>query len=81
MMAGLGFGMLGIGAFIMFAFWALVIGGAVWLIITLSRGNSAHATSVSIPSGQTPLDILKARYAKSEITKEQFDQMKNDLGA
>lgn len=80
MMTGLGFGMLGIGAFIMFAFWALVIGGAIWLIVTLARGNSTHATSVSIPSGQTPLDILKARYAKGEINKEQFDQMKHDLG-
>ena len=81
MMAGLGFGMLGIGAFIMFAFWALVIGGAVWLIVTLARGNSTHATSIGIPSGQSPLDILKARYAKGEINKEQFDQMKNDLNA
>ncbi len=33
--------------------------------------------------GQTPretaLDILKRRYARGEITKEQFDEMKKDL--
>jgi len=28
---------------------------------------------------ETPIDILKKRYAKGEITKEQFDQMKRDL--
>ena len=30
---------------------------------------------------QTPLDILKARYVRGEITKEDFERMKKDLSA
>jgi putative membrane protein len=29
---------------------------------------------------QTPLEILKARYAKGELTKKQFEEMKKELG-
>ena len=28
---------------------------------------------------QTPLEILKARYARGEISREEYDQMRRDL--
>ena len=60
----------------------LIIGGIVALIVWLARNAgktpSTSAAPMTIPSA-APLDILKTRYAKGEITKEQFDAMKQDL--
>ena len=30
-------------------------------------------------SKETPLDVLKMRYAKDDFTKEEFEEMKKDL--
>ncbi len=88
-MMGFGMGMLGLGALVMVGFWVLVIGGAVWLVMTLVRGSQSQASSTANPPAltagpvkleQSPLDILKTRYAKGEITKEQFDEIRRDLG-
>jgi uncharacterized membrane protein len=35
--------------------------------------------SGSAPTGQTPLEILKARYARGEITQEQFQEMRRAI--
>ncbi len=78
-MMGFGLGGMLFGGLLMVAFWVLIIGGGVWLVVTLARGNANQLPMT--PSGQTPLSILQARFAKGEITKEQFDQMRRDLGA
>ena len=81
MMSGFGFPL--IGGIVMFLFWALIIGGIVWLVAWLARGGAQSASSAltnTSTANQTPLDIVKARYAKGEITKEQFEDMKRDLG-
>ena len=31
-------------------------------------------------TSQTPLEILKARYVRGEITREQYEAMKDDIG-
>ena len=53
---------------------ALIMGGVTLLVVYFVR----NAKSLS-PSSELPLDILKARYARGEITKEQFDAIKRDL--
>lgn len=79
MMGGFGFGGMLFGGLLMLAFWVLIIGGGVWLVVALARNNQGATTTTG--SAQTPLAILQARYAKGEIAKEQYDQMRRDLGA
>jgi len=76
MMGGFGFPF--VGGIAMFVFWVFVIGGVIWLIQSLARGAVQPGTGT--PAGELPLDILKRRYAKGEISKEQLDEMKRDLG-
>jgi len=56
----------------------LIIGLVIWLVIN-SIGRSGHNKDLKI-NPESALDILKIRYAKGEITKEQFEQMRKDLG-
>lgn len=83
MMGGFGFGGMLFGGLLMVLFWALVVGGAIWLVVTLARGGqnatSAPTTAVTPLGGQSVIDIVKTRYAKGEITKEQFEEIKRDL--
>ncbi len=59
--------------------WLFLLGGVVLIVASLTRGPQKPApTSAAIES---PLEILKLRYAKGEITKEQFDDMKKTLEA
>ncbi len=61
-------------------FWVTVIVLGVWLIGGLfSRPNSQ--TPSNLPPAESALDILKKRYARGEITKEQFDEMSREVAA
>ncbi len=70
-----GFGLLGI--IVRVAFWALLIVGIVLLVSLLFRSTARGTFAPSI--GQTPLDILKERYARGEINKDQFEAMRKDV--
>ena len=65
-MFGWGFG----GVIIMSVFWVVIILLVVWLIQGFSGKTKQERTA---------LDILKERYAKGEINKEEFETKKKDL--
>ncbi len=65
-----GWGM-GFGWIFMILFWTLVILGIVYVVKLTGRGTKNGKES--------PLDILKKRYAKGEISKEEFERMRDDI--
>ena len=60
-------------------FWILIIALVVWAIRGSEHRRYWNHRNLQVPPGETALDILKKRYAKGEITKDEFDRMKKDL--
>jgi putative membrane protein len=75
---GWGYGMGWFGMILMALFWIAVTVGIIFLIrwLFVLTGTKGHGAS----SEDSPLEILKRRYARGEINKEEFEQKKRDLG-
>ena len=58
-------------------FWGSVISLIAWGIHRTTRRHDSDSRYY----GKSPLDYLKERYAKGEITKVQYEEMKRDLMA
>ncbi len=72
-----GFGFSPWGWIVMLLFWALIVGGIALLVIWLFRETAPGAPAPAAPS--RALDILKERYARGEITREQYEEMKREI--
>ena len=70
---GMGWWML-FGSIWFVVFWALVI----WALVTVFGRGERGA-----PSGgsESPLDIARRRYARGEISRDEFEQLRRDLTA
>ena len=87
MMGGGGFG--GFGLISMFINLIITVGviiGIVWLVIWLVRRSGSNGLATfnqtvvdPISTTQSPREILQARYARGEITREQYQEILVDL--
>ena len=75
----IGWGFMPFGWVFMLAFWGFII----WVIFSLIRGGREGSHMCGHDHGddehekeKSPLEILKERYAKGEITKKEFEEMK-----
>ncbi len=64
---------MGLGIIVHLAFTALIIMAAVWLFKALFRNGSQNEPRTDA------LEILKQRYAKGEITTDEYQGMKKEL--
>jgi len=69
--------MTGLGGSIMGIFWLVMVGLIAWVIVSLLRSSSTTASDTS--GHLRALEILKTRYARGEITKEEFEEKRKDL--
>ncbi|MEN8142628.1 MAG: SHOCT domain-containing protein [Thermodesulfobacteriota bacterium] len=70
-----GMGMGGGGMIFMALFWVVIIVGIIYLIKLLTDKGRSSAQM------ETAEEILKKRYAKGEISREEFEKIKKDLQA
>lgn len=63
------------GGGFMWVFWILLIAGIFFLIQNMTKGNSDNSSS----DKETPLDILKKRYARGEIEEEEYERRRKEL--
>lgn len=85
----MGFG--GFGFLFMLLFFVIIIGLAVWLVSVLfpRAGGANSYTTANHPGNQSSLpgvgtqdsalDILKRRYARGELSKAEYEAMREDL--
>lgn len=61
-------------------FFVLLIYLVVWMVVRMTAPSGmSHMTSAHAATGGTPLEIVEARYAKGEITREEYLKMREDL--
>jgi putative membrane protein len=74
MMPGFGIG----GGFLMLLFWGLLIVGAVWIVRSMFIGRE-HSSFRLQHREESAREILDQRYARGDLSREEYETMKQDL--
>ncbi len=78
-MGNWGWGAMIFGPIMMIVFIAVAV--AVVVLIVRWLGGPVHGVALHGPLGTPPLDILKERFAKGEIDKQEFEERRRVLEA
>ncbi len=62
------------GGGFMWIFWLLIIAGIFFLFQNMAKGSSGGSSDK-----ETPMEILKKRYARGEIDEEEFERRRKEL--
>lgn len=88
MMGGYGLGSWGwAGALLNLVIYMAVFGGLIWLVLWLIRQARSNDQKDNlsgrgdIQNSQTPEQILKSRYARGEINREEYTRILQDLAS
>jgi len=73
-----GWGMGWFGMIMMVIFWVLVIAGIVFFVRWLVQNTGSRSHS-GLGTGNQAMDTLKERYAKGEISHNEFESMKKEI--
>jgi putative membrane protein len=65
----------GYGGMFMWLIWIIIAGVVIYLFVNRIKGTGI----LKDPSTERPEDILKRRYARGEITREEFEKLKRDI--
>lgn len=68
----------GFGMIFMVFFWVAVFALVVWGVSSAVKGSSRSSKNEDSPSS---LEIASQRYARGEISRREFEQLKQDLKA
>lgn len=74
---GMGWWMVFAGVW-MVLFWGLIIGSVAWLISRLAGGGIGGGGGGG-ERRSSALDIARERYARGELTREEFERITEDL--
>jgi len=79
-LGGLGWLGMGLGMVIQLGFWILIIYIAVRLVRGVTLGKSSEDGNYNLVKNQfTAKEILRQRYAKGEITREQYHEIAEEI--
>lgn len=64
----------GYGGGFMWLLFLVLVGVVIYFLLQASKSKNSLGSTP-----ETPLELLKKRYAKGEIDKAEYDRIKNDL--